>query len=55
MIDKVDKIYVWIGKDCARLKRSKVCDAANTIKHDERGGKCEVIQVLQVLRVFKQI
>ncbi|EDR22028.1 villin, putative [Entamoeba dispar SAW760] len=47
IIDKVDKIYVWIGKDSSRLKRTKVCDAANTIKHDERQGRCEIIQVNQ--------
>ncbi|BFU18535.1 villidin putative [Entamoeba histolytica] len=47
IIDKIDKIYVWIGKDSSRLKRTKVCDAANTIKHDERQGRCEIIQVNQ--------
>ncbi|ELP90809.1 villin, putative [Entamoeba invadens IP1] len=47
MVDTVDKIYVWIGKDCNRLKRTKACDAANTIKHNERQGKCEIFQVQQ--------
>ncbi|KAL7713857.1 Villin [Entamoeba marina] len=47
LIDNIDKIYVWIGKDSSRLKRTKVCDAANTIKHTERQGKCDVVQILQ--------
>eukprot|EP00966_Prymnesium_polylepis_P251937 5824570-Prymnesium_polylepis.1 len=47
ILDQGSTLVQWNGRESSKKERSKALQVCNTIKDDERGGKCEVTVCLQ--------